>query len=62
MITKVHVHVYKVVMKAEVSFDHSDGASLEQRQAEALEMAKADKLLFQKSDCEFIALGFHSNG
>jgi len=62
MIPKVHVHVYKVTAKAEVEFDHANEASLEQRRAKALEMAKAGKIPFQKSDCEFIALGFYGDG
>lgn len=57
-----HVHVYKVVGKAEVDFDHSKSISLEQREREALDMAKDGKLQFEESDCNFIALGFHIGG
>jgi len=59
--TKNHIHVYKVIAKAEVDFETSDSVSLEQHQEEALQMAKDDKLQFKSSDCNFVSLGFHTD-
>lgn len=58
MAEKIHIHIYKTAAKAEVDFEPKDGATLEQREAEALEMANDGKLQFEESDCKLIALGF----
>lgn len=55
---KVHVHVYKVVGKAEIT---SERDTVEQAQADALAMLKKvekPRHLFGKSDCEYIAMAF----
>ena len=58
MAAKDHIHVYKVVEKAEVDFNHCNNISVEQRQAEALQMAANGKLDFKKSDCKMVVIGF----
>jgi len=55
---RIHIHVYEVVQKAEVDFEPKDGTTIQQCQADALEMARNDKLQFQEPDCRFIAVGF----
>jgi len=61
MAEKIHIHIYKIATKAEVDFEPEDGATLEQREAEALEMANEGKLQFEESDCKLIALGFEDD-
>lgn len=59
---KIHVHIYKVVAKAEINLVTKDEAEANE---EALRIAKRDKLAFGKSDCEFLAISFNtevSNG
>lgn len=52
---KVHTHVYKVVAKAELNLEVENEVEATK---EALKIAKRDKLVFGKSDCQFIALPF----
>ena len=53
---KIHVHVYKVVTKAEI--DSEKFGSIEDAEKNALNLAKSNELNFVESDCRFIALGF----
>lgn len=53
---KIHIHVYKVILKAE--FDSDEFDSVEEAEAVALKLAEFGKLNFGESDCRFMALGF----
>jgi len=53
---KTHVHVYKVISKAEVDSDEFD--SVEEAEAVALKLAELGELNFEVSDCRFMLLGF----
>lgn len=53
---KTHVHVYKVISKAEIDSDKFD--SIKDAEKNALNLAKSNELNFEESDCRFIALGF----
>jgi len=52
---RVHVHIYKVIGKAEKDLDaeNTDEAS-----KVALRSAKAGELAFGESDCEYIAIPY----
>lgn len=58
MTAKDRIHVYRVVEKAEVDFNHRNNVSVEQHQAEALQMAANGELDFKESDCKLVAIGF----
>lgn len=53
---KMHIHIYKVLGKAEKDFPADTPAK--EAKAKALQEAKEGKLDFNKSDCEFIAMDF----
>lgn len=53
---KVHVHIYRVIAKAE--FDIENAVGLDGASTIALSKAKANELVFSESDCEFITLPF----
>jgi len=53
---KTHVHVYKVISKAEIDSDKFD--SIKDAEKNALNLAKSNELNFEGSDCRFIVLGF----
>lgn len=53
---KYHVHVYKIVAKAEFDFDDVED-EVEARK-KALSKAKEDDGLFGESDCKLLALTF----
>lgn len=55
----VHVHVYKVIRKAEIDIDETD---LKVAMEEALRRAKNSELIFAQSDCEFLAEAFDDEG
>lgn len=58
---KIHVHVYKVTLKAEIDFDEDEFgsmSSMEDAESTALKLAESGALKFGESDCRFIALGF----
>ena len=56
-VLRAHIHVYKVVARAELNLVVEDE---EEAKKEALEIAKRDRLVFGKSDCQFIALSFEA--
>lgn len=59
---KVHVEVYKVTGKAEITLERD---TVEQAQSEALAALKKvekPRLLFGKSDCQYIAMAFRVTG
>lgn len=53
---KTHVHVYKVVSKAEV--DSEEFETIEDAEKEALALARKELLDFGQSDCQFLSVGF----
>ncbi len=55
---KVHVHVYKVVGKAEIDLKSSSIKKAEQKALRAIKKVKNPKCIFGKSDYKYIAIGF----
>lgn len=55
---KIHVHVYKVILKAEIDFDKDEFDSVEVAESTALKLVESGELSLGESDCRFIALGF----
>ena len=55
----VHVHIYKVIRKAELDVPVTD---VKEAMKLALENAKKGELIFGLSDCEFLAEGFDEGG
>ena len=53
---KTHVHVYKVISKAEIDSNKFD--SIKDAEKNALKLAKTGEANFKDSDCRFIVLGF----
>lgn len=50
---KYHVHIYKVVEKAEINVEAKDEVEAQEKA-----LAEKDKLKFSVSDCNYIAMEF----
>ena len=59
---KYHVHIYKVVGKMETDIEAEVASIAKTKALKALKQIKNPSALFDKSDCQYIAIAFRGSG